>query len=556
MATDVEIAQKAKLEKISVIAEKMGLTEEDYEQYGRYKAKLDLNLFEKNKDKKDGKLILMTSINPTPTGEGKTTMNVGLAMGLNKIGKNAISVLREPSLGPNFGMKGGAAGGGYAQVVPMDEINMHFTGDFHAITTANNLICAMMDNHIHQGNALNIDPKQILIKRCMDMNERELRDIIIGVGTKGNGVMRQDGFEITVASEIMAILCLAEDLEDLRSRIGDIMVGYNQDDKPIFAKDLGVEGVVVAILKDAMNPNLVQSLENNPAIIHGGPFANIAHGCNSVIATKTALKYSDYVITEAGFGADLGAEKFLDIKCRVSGLRPKAAVVVATIKALKLHGGVEEANLTEENLDALKEGVKNLEKHVENMRKYNLPVIVALNQFVTDTEAEINFMEDWAKDFDVEFSLTQVWAKGGDGAIDLANKLVKIVENNSEEVKLLYKDDLSTEEKINTIAKEIYGAAKVNFTDEARAVLDKIDELGYRNFPVCMAKTPASLTDDGKIKGRPEGFEITVSDIKIKTGSRFIVAYLNKVLTMPGLPKHPNALDIDVDENDNIINLF
>ena len=547
MKTDYEISLEAKKEKIEDVAKKIDISEENLIKYGEYKAKIRKPDF----DKLSENLVLVTSINPTSSGEGKSTVTVGLSDGLNKIGKKSTVALREPSFGPVLGRKGGATGGGFAQVVPMEEINLHFNGDFHAITSAHNAIMALINNHIFQGNELKF--KEVLFNYVMDMNERALRRIKINANGKDE---RDSSFDITVASEIMAILCLAEDLEDLRNRIADIMIGYNEDDEPIFVRDLKIQGVITAILKDAINPNLVQTLENNPAIIHGGPFANIAHGCNSVIATKTALKYSDYVITEAGFGADLGAEKFLDIKCRASGLRPKAAVVVATIKALKLHGGVDEANLTEENLDALKEGVKNLEKHVENMRKYNLPVIVALNQFVTDTEAEIKFMEDWAKDFDVEFSLTQVWAKGGDGAIDLANKLVKIVENNSEEVKLLYKDDLSTEEKINTIAKEIYGAAKVNFTDEAKAVLDKIDELGYRNFPVCMAKTPASLTDDGKIKGRPEGFEITVSDIKIKTGSRFIVAYLNKVLTMPGLPKHPNALDIDVDENDNIINLF
>ena len=547
MKTDYEISLEAKKENIEDVAAKIGIEADKLIKYGDYKAKIKRDGF----DNLSENLVLVTSINPTSSGEGKSTVTVGLSDGLNKIGKKSTVALREPSFGPVLGRKGGATGGGYAQVVPMEEINLHFNGDFHAITSAHNAIMALINNHIFQGNELGF--KKVMFNYVMDMNERALRNIKINANKKDE---RESSFDITVASEIMAILCLAEDLDDLRTRIGDILVGYNEKDEPIFAKDLGVEGVVVAILKDAMNPNLVQTLENNPAIIHGGPFANIAHGCNSVIATKTALKYSDYVITEAGFGADLGAEKFLDIKCRVSGLRPKATVVVATIKALKLHGGVDENNLTEENLDALKEGVKNLEKHVENMRKYDLPVIVALNQFVTDTEVEVKFMEDWAKYFGVEFSLTQVWAKGGEGAVDLAQKLVKLVEGNDKEMKLLYEDDLSTEEKINTIAKEIYGAGKVNFTDEAREVLGKIDSLGYRKYPVCMAKTPASLTDDGKIKGRPEGFEITVSDIKINTGARFIVAYLNKVLTMPGLPKHPNALDIDVDENDNIINLF
>lgn len=547
MKTDYEISLAAKKEKIEDVAKKIDISEDNLIKYGEYKAKIRKPDF----DNLSENLVLVTSINPTSSGEGKSTVTVGLSDGLNKIGKKSTVALREPSFGPVLGRKGGATGGGFAQVVPMEEINLHFNGDFHAITSAHNAIMALINNHIFQGNELKF--KEVLFNYVMDMNERALRRIKINANGKDE---RDSSFDITVASEIMAILCLAEDLEDLRNRIADIMIGYNEDDEPIFVRDLKIEGVITAILKDAINPNLVQTLENNPAIIHGGPFANIAHGCNSVIATKTALKYSDYVITEAGFGADLGAEKFLDIKCRVSGLRPKAAVVVATIKALKLHGGVDEADLKEENLDALKEGVKNLEKHVENMRKYDLPVIVALNEFVTDTEAEIKFMEEWARDFGVKFSLTQVWAKGGEGAIDLAEKLVKLVEGNKDQMKLLYEDNLSTEEKINTIAKEIYGAAKVNFTDEARAVLDKIDQLGYRNFPVCMAKTPASLTDDGKIKGRPEGFEITVSDIKIKTGARFIVAYLNKVLTMPGLPKHPNALDIDLDENENIINLY
>lgn len=547
MKTDYEISLSAKKEKIEDIAKKLGIREENLIKYGDYKAKI------KKPDFKNGSknLVLVTSINPTSSGEGKSTVTVGLSDGLNKLGKNSLVALREPSFGPTLGRKGGATGGGYAQVVPMEEINLHFNGDFHAITSAHNAIMAIVNNHIFQGNELGF--KEVVFNYVMDMNERALRRIKINAGKKDE---RESSFDITVASEIMAILCLAEDLEDLRARIADILVGYNFDDEPIFVKDLACEGVVTAILKDAINPNLVQSLENNPAIIHGGPFANIAHGCNSVIATKTALEYGDYVITEAGFGADLGAEKFLDIKCRASGLRPRAAVIVATIKALKLHGGISEDELGEENLDALKKGVSNLEKHVENMEKYNLPVIIALNEFATDTSNEKEFMENWAKDKNLPFSRVQVFSKGGDGAIDLAEKLLKLLDKEDREVKLLYEDSLSIEEKINTIAKEIYGAGSVKFTDEAKAKLLKIEESPYKKFPVCIAKTPASLTDDGKIKGRPEGFEITVSDLSVKTGARFVVAYLNKVLTMPGLPKHPNALDIDVDENENIINLF
>ncbi|WP_275077056.1 formate--tetrahydrofolate ligase [Finegoldia magna] len=552
MATDVEIAQKAKLEKISVIAEKMGLTEEDYEQYGRYKAKLDLNLFEKNKDKKDGKLILMTSINPTPTGEGKTTMNVGLAMGLNKIGKNAISVLREPSLGPNFGMKGGAAGGGYAQVVPMDEINMHFTGDFHAITTANNLICAMMDNHIHQGNALNIDPKQILIKRCMDMNERELRDIIIGVGTKGNGVMRQDGFEITVASEIMAILCLAKDLKDLKERVGNILIAFDKEGKPVYAKDVKADGAVALIMKEAIKPNLVQTLEHTPAIIHGGPFANIAHGCNSLIATKLGLKLGDYVVTEAGFGADLGAEKFFDIKCR-NDLYPNMVCIVATIKALKHHGEAEDYKV--ENVEALEKGYANLKRHIENMKKYKVPVVVAINRFANDTDAEIKKLTELVEADGTRAIFCDVWAEGGEGAKELAEY---VVENTKEEneFEFLYDLELPIKEKIEKIAKEIYRADGVEFSAKAKKKLKQIKELGLDNYPVCMAKTQYSFSDNKKLIGAPTGFTITVSDFKISRGAGFVVALLGSVMTMPGLPKVPSAEKCDVLDDGTVVGLF
>ena len=552
MATDVEIAQKAKLEKISVIAEKIGLTEEDYEQYGRYKAKLDLNLFEKNKDKKDGKLILMTSINPTPTGEGKTTMNVGLAMGLNKIGKNAISVLREPSLGPNFGMKGGAAGGGYAQVVPMDEINMHFTGDFHAITTANNLICAMMDNHIHQGNALNIDPKQILIKRCMDMNERELRDIVIGVGSKGNGVMRQDGFEITVASEIMAILCLAKDLKDLKERVGNILIAFDTEGKPVYAKDVKADGAVALIMKEAIKPNLVQTLEHTPAIIHGGPFANIAHGCNSLIATKLGLKLGDYVVTEAGFGADLGAEKFFDIKCR-NDLHPNMVCIVATIKALKHHGEAEDYKV--ENVEALEKGYANLKRHIENMKKYKVPVVVAINRFANDTDAEIKKLTELVEADGTRAIFCDVWAEGGEGAKELAEY---VVENTKEEneFEFLYDLELPIKEKIEKIAKEIYRADGVEFSAKAKKKLKQIKELGLDNYPVCMAKTQYSFSDNKKLIGAPTGFTITVSDFKISRGAGFVVALLGSVMTMPGLPKVPSAEKCDVLDDGTVVGLF
>lgn len=547
MKTDYEISLEAKKENIETIASKMGVEKEDLVKYGNYKAKIKFDKF----DNLSKNLILVTSINPTSTGEGKSTVTVGLSDGLNKIGKKSVVALREPSFGPVLGRKGGATGGGYAQVVPMEEINLHFNGDLHAITSAHNAIMSLINNHIFQGNELGFE--RVEFNYVLDMNERALRSIKINAGKKSE---RDSYFEITVASEIMAILCLAENLDDLKQKIANMLIGFNKANEPIYVKDLKIEGVVTAILRDALNPNLVQSLENNPAIIHGGPFANIAHGCNSVIATKTALKYGEYVVIEAGFGADLGAEKFIDIKCRKSGLRPKAAVIVATIKALKLHGGVKESDLNIENLGALKTGLENIEKHIENMNKFNLPVIIALNKFVTDTDAEIQLIENWAKEIGVEFSLTEVWAKGGEGAIDLAEKVVNIVENNNQEIKFIYEDEDSIEDKINKVAKEIYGASSVNFTDESLIKLGRINLLGYNNLPICIAKTPNSLSDNPKLIGRPRDFEITVTDMNIRSGAGFIVVYLNKVMTMPGLPKVPNALAIDVNEEGNIVNLF
>lgn len=547
MKTDYEISLEAKKLNISEIASKLGIDKDNLISYGDYKAKIKFDNF----DNLSKNLVLVTSINPTSTGEGKSTVTVGLSDALNLIGKKSIVALREPSFGPVLGRKGGATGGGYAQVVPMDEINLHFNGDLHAITSAHNAIMALINNHIFQGNEL--DFEKVQFNYVLDMNERALRTIKINAGKNDE---RDSGFEITVASEIMAVLCLAENLSDLKEKISNILIGFNKSNEPIYIKNLGIEGVVTAILKDAINPNLVQTLENNPAIIHGGPFANIAHGCNSVIATKTALKYGDYVVTEAGFGADLGAEKFLDIKCRKSGLRPKATVIVATIKALKLHGGVLEENLKSENLEALKMGIKNLEKHIENMKKYNLPVIVALNKFTSDTDNEVLLMEEWAKEIGVEFSLTEVWEKGGNGAIDLANKLVRIVENNNQELKFIYEDEDTIEDKINIVAKEIYGAKGVKFSVKAKEKLSLIESLGFNNLPICIAKTPNSLSDNPKLIGRPIDFEITVTDLNIRSGAGFIVVYLNKVLTMPGLPKTPNALAIDVDEKGNIVNLY
>ena len=557
MNTDLKIAQAAVLEPIDKIAHKAGIPEEYLEMYGKEKAKVSIKLMETLADKPDGKLILVTAINPTKAGEGKSTTTIGLADGLSKINKNVIACLREPSLGPVFGLKGGATGGGYAQVVPMESINLHFTGDMHAITTANNLIAAILDNSIFQGNPLKIDPTRVTWKRCLDMNDRTLRDITIAQKKKSNGVEREDHFVITVASEVMAILCLSKDLQDFEKRIGKAVVAYTYDDQPVTVNDIQAAGAATVVMKEAINPNLVQTLEHTPTFIHGGPFANIAHGCNSILATKTALKFADYVITEAGFGADLGAEKFLNIKCRKAGLKPKAAVVVATVKALKLHGDIEEKDLKEENLEALAKGVQNLEKHIENLRKFNLPIVVALNVFVTDTEKELAFLENWAKEQGVEFSRTEVWEKGGLGGVDLAEKVVKAVEENDKELQLLYKDEASITEKIETVCREIYGADGVNFADEVKAEIERIESLGFKNLPVCMAKTPASLTDNAKIKGRPTGFNITINDVKLRSGAGFVVAYANKVLTMPGLPKVPSALNIDIDEEtETIIGIF
>lgn len=551
MKSDFQISNECEKKHIAEVAGKLGIKEEDLILYGNHKAKIQTKNIKKD-IKEDAKLVLVTSINPTSSGEGKSTVTIGLSDGLNRIGKKSCVALREPSLGPVLGRKGGAAGGGYAQVVPMEDINLHFTGDMHAITTAHNAIAVLVNNHVFQGNELEID--KIVFNRVMDMNARDLRHIKVNAGTD---LERLDGFDITVASEVMAILCLSEGIADLKEKLSNILVAYNKKGEPVYLKDLKIEGVITSLLKDAIKPNIVQTLENNPAIIHGGPFANIAHGCNSILATKTALKFADYVITEAGFGADLGAEKFLNIKCRKAGLKPKAAVVVATVKALKLHGDIEEKDLKEENLEALAKGVQNLEKHIENLRKFNLPIVVALNVFVTDTEKELAFLENWAKEQGVEFSRTEVWEKGGLGGVDLAEKVVKAVEGNDKELQLLYKDEASIIEKIETVCREIYGADGVNFSDEAKAEIERIESLGFKHLPVCMAKTPASLTDNAKIKGRPTGFNITINDVKLRSGAGFVVAYANKVLTMPGLPKVPSALNIDIDEEtETIIGIF
>ena len=551
MKSDFQISNECEKKHIAEVAGKLGIKEEDLILYGNHKAKIQTKNIKKDISE-DAKLVLVTSINPTSSGEGKSTVTIGLSDGLNRIGKKSCVALREPSLGPVLGRKGGAAGGGYAQVVPMEDINLHFTGDMHAITTAHNAIAVLVNNHVFQGNELEID--KIVFNRVMDMNARDLRHIKVNAGTD---LERLDGFDITVASEVMAILCLSEGIADLKEKLSNILVAYNKKGEPVYLKDLKIEGVITSLLKDAIKPNIVQTFENNPAIIHGGPFANIAHGCNSILATKTALKFADYVITEAGFGADLGAEKFLNIKCRKAGLKPKAAVVVATVKALKLHGDIEEKDLKEENLEALAKGVQNLEKHIENLRKFNLPIVVALNVFVTDTEKELAFLENWAKEQGVEFSRTEVWEKGGLGGIDLAEKVVKAVEGNDKELQLLYKDEASIIEKIETVCREIYGADGVNFSDEVKAEIEKIENLGFKNLPVCMAKTPASLTDNAKIKGRPTGFNITINDVKLRSGAGFVVAYANKVLTMPGLPKVPSALNIDIDEEtETIIGIF
>ena len=551
MKSDFQISNECEKKHIAEVAGKLGIKEEDLILYGNHKAKIQTKNIKKD-IKEDAKLVLVTSINPTSSGEGKSTVTIGLSDGLNRIGKKSCVALREPSLGPVLGRKGGAAGGGYAQVVPMEDINLHFTGDMHAITTAHNAIAVLVNNHVFQGNELEID--KIVFNRVMDMNARDLRHIKVNAGTD---LERLDGFDITVASEVMAILCLSEGIADLKEKLSNILVAYNKKGEPVYLKDLKIEGVITSLLKDAIKPNIVQTLENNPAIIHGGPFANIAHGCNSILATKTALKFADYVITEAGFGADLGAEKFLNIKCRKAGLKPKAAVVVATVKALKLHGDIEEKDLKEENLEALAKGVQNLEKHIENLRKFNLPIVVALNVFVTDTEKELAFLENWAKEQGVEFSRTEVWEKGGLGGVDLAEKVVKAVEENDKELQLLYKDEASITEKIETVCREIYGADGVNFADEVKAEIERIERLGFKHLPVCMAKTPASLTDNAKIKGRPTGFNITINDLKLRSGAGFVVAYANKVLTMPGLPKVPSALNIDIDEEtETIVGIF
>ena len=551
MKSDFQISNECEKKHIAEVAGKLGIKEEDLILYGNHKAKIQTKNIKKDISE-DAKLVLVTSINPTSSGEGKSTVTIGLSDGLNRIGKKSCVALREPSLGPVLGRKGGAAGGGYAQVVPMEDINLHFTGDMHAITTAHNAIAVLVNNHVFQGNELEID--RIVFNRVMDMNARDLRHVKVNAGTD---LERLDGFDITVASEVMAILCLSEGIADLKEKLSNILVAYNKKGEPVYLKDLKIEGVITSLLKDAIKPNIVQTLENNPAIIHGGPFANIAHGCNSILATKTALKFADYIITEAGFGADLGAEKFLNIKCRKAGLKPKAAVVVATVKALKLHGDIEEKDLKEENLEALAKGVQNLEKHIENLRKFNLPIVVALNVFVTDTEKELAFLENWAKEQGVEFSRTEVWEKGGLGGIDLAEKVVKAVEGNDKELQLLYKDEASITEKIETVCREIYGADGVNFSDEVKSEIDRIESLGFKHLPVCMAKTPASLTDNAKIKGRPTGFNITINDVKLRSGAGFVVAYANKVLTMPGLPKVPSALNIDIDEEtETIIGIF
>ena len=551
MKSDFQISNECEKKHIAEVAAKLGLREEDLILYGNYKAKIQTKNI-KHDIKEDAKLILVTAINPTSSGEGKSTVTIGLSDALNKLGKKSCVALREPSLGPVLGRKGGAAGGGYAQVVPMEEINLHFTGDMHAITTAHNAIAVLVNNHVFQGNELDID--KIVFNRVMDMNARDLRHIKVNAGTE---LEREDGFDITVASEIMAILCLSEGIADLKEKLRNILVAYNSKGEPIYLKDLKIEGVITSLLKDAIKPNIVQTLENNPAIIHGGPFANIAHGCNSILATKTALKYADYVITEAGFGADLGAEKFLNIKCRKAGLKPKAAVVVATVKALKLHGNIEEKDLKEENIEALAAGVANLEKHVENMKKYNLPVVVALNVFVTDTEKELAFLEEWAANQGVELSRTEVWEHGGAGGLDLAEKVIRAIDNNKEDLQLLYSDETPIAEKIEIICREMYGADGVNLTDEVKAEIARIEKLGFGSLPVCMAKTPASLTDNAKIKGRPTGFKITINDVKLRSGAGFVVAYANKVLTMPGLPKVPSALNIDIDEEtETILGIF
>ena len=558
MLSDIEIAQSTQLKPIVQVAKELGIEEEELELYGRYKAKLNQSLFQRLRDKPDGKLVLVTAINPTPAGEGKTTTTAGLGQAMAKIGKNAIIALREPSLGPVFGVKGGAAGGGYAQVLPMEDINLHFTGDMHAITSANNLCCAMLDNHLQQGNALGIDPRRVLIKRCLDMNDRALRNVVVGLGGKINGVPREDGFIITVASEVMAILCLAKDMDDLKKRLGDMLIAYTYGGQPVYARDIKADGAMTALLKDAVNPNLVQTIEGTPAIMHGGPFANIAHGCNSVRATRLALKLADYCITEAGFGSDLGAEKFLDIKCRMAGLTPSCVVVVATVRALKYNGGVPKAQLGEENIPALEKGVVNLKAHVENMQKFGIPVVVAINRFGTDTDGELQVIDNCCKELGVRYALSEVFAKGGEGGKELAQTICDVIDETEGKSHFapIYPDEAPVEEKIETIAKTIYGADKVTYTSKALKSLKEIKALGGDKMPVCVAKTQYSLSDDPALLGRPTGFAITIRDLKLSSGAGFVVAYAGDIMTMPGLPKVPAAEKIDVDSQAVIHGLF
>ena len=556
MKTDIEIAKEAVMKPIGEVAEKLGISSDELELYGKYKAKLSDELWDRIKDNEDGKLILVTAINPTPAGEGKTTVTVGLGEAFERLGKKAVIALREPSLGPCFGVKGGAAGGGYAQVVPMEDLNLHFTGDFHAITSANNLLSALLDNHIKQGNALGIDTNQIVWKRCLDMNDRVLRNVVVGLGSSADGVVREDHFVITVASEIMAVLCLANDMKDLKDRLSRIIVAYSFDGKPVTAGDLNAVGSMAALLKEAIKPNLIQTIEHSPAIVHGGPFANIAHGCNSVRATKTALKLADYVVTEAGFGADLGAEKFLDIKCRMAGLKPSAVVLVATIRALKYNGGVDKKELGAENLDALKKGIVNLEKHIENLKQFGVPVVVTLNKFVSDTEAELKFVQDFCEDRGCDFELAEVWEKGGLGGEELAKKIIATIESKASNYAPIYGDELSIKEKIEAICTKIYGAAGVDFAPAADKMIKKIEELGFGRFPVCMAKTQYSLSDNAALLGRPEGFRVTVREAYVSAGAGFVVVLTGNIMTMPGLPKAPAAFNIDVDDDGNIVGLF
>ncbi len=556
MKTDIQIAQEAVLQPITEVAKRLNISEDELELYGKYKAKITDEYLKKIQDNPDGKLVLVTAINPTPAGEGKTTTSVGLGQAFGKLGKKAVIALREPSLGPCFGVKGGAAGGGYAQVVPMEDLNLHFTGDFHAITSANNLLAAMLDNHIQQGNALQIDTRQVVWKRCLDMNDRVLRNTVVGLGAKADGVVREDHFVITVASEIMAVLCLATDMKDLKERLGRMVVAYNYQGKPVTASDLNAVGAMAALLRDALKPNLIQTLEHTPALIHGGPFANIAHGCNSVIATKTALKMADYVITEAGFGADLGAEKFFDIKCRSANLKPDAVVLVATVRALKYNGGVAKADLGTENLDALKAGIGNLEKHIENLQKYQVPVVVTLNSFITDTEAETSYIKNFCEERGCEFAISEVWEKGGEGGIALAEKVLETLEKKESHFKPVYENELSLKEKINVVAKEIYGAEGVNYTPAAESQLKKLEDLGFDKLPVCMAKTQYSLSDDPALLGKPSGFTIQVREAYVSAGAGFVVVLTGAVMTMPGLPKEPAAHRIDVNEDGVITGLF